>query len=177
MNYIDDIEEKRLQVLYFLSQKRGGVSSFTMENIFKQWCHWWRKDFGSDCQNLKVFQDEIILSLPLEKYKDDIRYYIKVLKKTQNVLIRLYREEINNQNSETIKEKLLECRRVHGKCLRKKLKRADLNRRYYITHNSYSKNIYRLGRYILHDKTKPKDRYCYIGSYDKMRKYIEKNLI
>ena len=72
MNYIDDIEEKRLQVLYFLSQKRGGVSSFTMENIFKQWCHWWRKDFGSDCQNLKVFQDEIILSLPLEKYKDSV---------------------------------------------------------------------------------------------------------
>lgn len=177
MKYINDIEEKRLQILYFLSQKQDKVSNFSIENIFNQWCKWWKKDFDTSYQISKIFQNEITLSLPLEKCTVDTKYYIKVLKKTQNILVRLCHEDATNHSIEAFKEKLLECRRVHGKCLRKKLKMAGLNRRYYITHNSYSKNIYKLGRYILHDKTEPKDRYCYIGSYDKMRKYIEKNLI
>lgn len=38
---ITDIEEKTLQVAYFLSRRKGGVSKFSIKNIHRQWCQWW----------------------------------------------------------------------------------------------------------------------------------------
>lgn len=182
LNKINDIEEKRLQVAYFISRRKGGVSKFSIRNIHRQWCQWWKDDFCVDGKKLQIFHDEIVLSSTAvkqgERQPNYCDYYTNVLKKAQDIMTKEYHLDLSGrQNSDIFRDKLIACRRNQGKALRKKLKKHGLNERYYITHNSYTRYICKLGRYILHDKTESKDKYCYIGSYDNMCRYIDENLI
>lgn len=182
MNEIKNIEEKSLQIAYFISRRKGGVSKFSLKNIHRQWCQWWGNDFCVEGRKLKVFHDEIVLSSAAikrgERQPNYCDYCTKVLKNAQNMMINEYHTELSGrENSDIFKDKLLECRRKHGKALRKRLKKYGLNKRYYITHNSYTRYVCKLGRYILHDRAESKDKYRYIGSYDDMCCYIVENLI
>lgn len=182
MDKIKDIEEKRLQIAYFISRCKGDMSKFNIANIHRQWCQWWASDFCVDGQNLKIFRDEIVLSSIAEKHGKEqpeyCKYYTNVLKKAQEKITKAYQPKMTErENSNLFKKRLIDCRKNHGKALRKKLKKNGLNNRYYIKHNSYTRYVCKLGRYILHDNTQSKDRYCYIGTYDEMCKYIDDNLI
>lgn len=67
MNEIKNIEEKSLQVAYFISRRKGGVSKFSIRNIHRQWSQWWKDDFCVDDKKLQIFHDEIVLSSTVVK--------------------------------------------------------------------------------------------------------------
>lgn len=179
---ITDIEEKTLQVAYFLSRRKGGVSKFSLKNIHRQWCQWWGDDFCVDGRRLKIFHNKIVLSSSAVKRGEEqpeyCKYYTEVLLNAQEKIIKAYHPKMTGrENSNLFRKRLIDCRRNHGKALRKKLKKNGLSNRYYIKHNSYTRYVCKLGRYILHDNTQSKDRYCCIGTYDEMCKYIDDNLV
>lgn len=181
LNKIKDIEEKRLQVAYFMSRNKGDVSKFSISKIYRIWCQWWSRDFTFEGEKLGIFRDEIVLSSTAAKSVKQPKccdYYTNILTKTKEIIEREYQSKLSGrENSDIFRDKLIACRRNHGKALRKKLKKNGLSDRYYISHNSYTRYICKLGRYILHDKLESKDKYCYIGTYDEMRLYIDENLI
>lgn len=179
---IRNIEEKRLQIAYFLSRKKGGVSKFKISSIYRQWCQWWKEDFCVDGQQLKMYANKTVISYQGAKHgepqPDYCQYYTQILRDVQNKIKEEYHSNLTGrQNSDIFLNKLLNHRKNNGKILRKKLKQNNLNTRYYLVNKRYDKYICKLGRYILHDSRESKDKYCCIGSYEDVLQYIDENLI
>lgn len=156
---IKDLEEKQLQLAYFLSRGNKNVEEkFSEFNICKVWLGWWKND---NAQSVARETKEKILGL----YKNADKETTKKLMK-----------ENGRKNSNKIRNKLLYLRHRHFEELTKMMKEMGLTDRYYIADKTaYGGSVTRLGRYAIYkDGQSPKEKSQYFGSYDDMRIIIEK---
>ena len=155
---IKDLEEKQLQVAYFLSRGNRSVEEkFTEFNICKVWLGWWKMD---NAQSVAKETREKILSM------------YKVSNETTKNLTK----KSGKKNSDDSKNRLLHLRRSNCGKLRHLLKEKGLDEKYYIVDKTaYGGSVTRLGRYAIYNNGQsPKEKSQYFGSFDEMKEVIEK---
>ena len=155
---IKEVEEKQLQVAYFLSRGNRSVEEkFTEFNICKVWLGWWKMD---NAQSVAKETREKILSM------------YKVSNETTKNLTK----KSGKKNSDDFKNRLLHLRRSNCGKLRHLLKEKGLDEKYYIVDKTaYGGSVTRLGRYAIYNNGQsPKEKSQYFGSFDEMKEAIEK---
>lgn len=154
---IKDLEEKQLQVAYFLSRGNRSVEEkFTEFNICKVWLGWWKMD---NVQSVAKETREKILSM------------YKVSNETTKNLTK----KSGKKNSDDFKNRLLHLRRSNCGKLRHLLKEKGLDEKYYIVDKTaYGGSATRLGRYAIYNNCQsPKEKSQYFGSFDEIKAIID----
>lgn len=137
MEEITNIEEKRLQIGYFLSRRKG-ENKFCVTNIYRQWCQWWREDF---CVNgtvqLELYNDKLVLSRKGAKLGETqpafIEYYNSVIKDVQTYLITEYdRSKTSKENADRFKKMIMKFRHKQFRKLKQQIKAVGLQDKYYV---------------------------------------------
>lgn len=179
MKKIIDIDEKRLQLGYFLSRHKGDNTKFCMANMYRQWCQWWKEDFLiNDIFQLELYDDRLVLSMRGAKLgetqPDYMEYYNNVLLDVQKYLSDKYDNKASTRvNSDRFREKLLLERKKNFKRLKNELQYRHLDKKYYVVNKTDDKHPCKLGRYVLHDKSASKHECCCIGTYETVLNYIK----
>lgn len=174
---IKNLEEKQLQLGYFLSRYRH--DKFAIHNIYRQWCQWWREDFNINGTQPVTYGEELVLSKKGarlgEEQPDIIKYYNSILVDTQKLLESQYdKKKKRMYNSDYFKKKLFKLRRANYRNLMQLLTDKNLRDKYYIADKTLHNHPCRLGHYALYKcGTSPKEKGIYFGTYDELKKDIK----
>jgi hypothetical protein len=175
---IKNLEEKQLQIGYFLSRCRN--DKFAIHNIYRQWCQWWKEDFNINGTQPVIYGEELVLSKKGarlgEEQPDIIKYYNSILVDTQKLLESQYdNKKKRTYNSDCFKDKMFKLRRANYRNLMQLLKDKNLRDKYYIADKTLHKHPCRLGIYALYKcgTSSDKAKGIYFGTYDELKKDIE----
>ena len=180
---ITDIEEKKLQLGYFISRHKGTTRKFRIRCIFNQWMKWWEDDFKIDGIKLQLYDNKIVLSAKGVKMGVEqpqfLDYYTGVLEYVNRSLLEEYNINVNGkQNSNKFKMQMFKLRKKNFEKLKTVLKCEKLEDKYYIINKTKDKHPCCLGRYVVHDKNETDNRkYCFSGTYEQVKNYIYSELV
>lgn len=182
MNKIMDIDEKTIQIAYFLARNKG-EHKFSIDRIYRQWCAWWKDDFNiNGIIQPEVYNERLILStkgaILEEKQPEFMNDYNKVLVDAQKWMIETYDNNVCGRiNSDRFKNRLLLERKKNFKRLKNAVNYVKINASdFYIINRTNEKNPCELGKYVLHSKAEDKSKYLCSGTYQEVLQYIQKNL-
>lgn len=177
---ISDSEEKKLIVAYSMARNKKHVG---LENVWRQWCIWWKEDFSVNGGTLRMYDHRFIKSKKkvrerMQSGETDIHDF----KEYDDFLVDLckwieanYDETISRKDNITIlKNRLLKYKAECGRNISILFKKSGLKEKGYRLQNQTSvKHPLLLGKYVIFYK----DRYgirefVTQGSYEQITKWI-----
>lgn len=177
---ISDLEEKKLIVAYSMARNKKHIG---LENVWRQWCVWWRDDFSVNGWALRMYDHKFVKSKT--KARERVRAgesNIQDFKKYDDFLAELcaWFEEIYDkdatikENIAILKEKLLKYKATCGNNIHTLFKKSGLKERGYRLQNQTSKkHPLLLGKYLIFYKDKYGIQKCVAqGTYEQITNWI-----
>lgn len=177
---ISDLEEKKLIVAYSMARNKKHVG---LENVWRQWCIWWKEDFTVNGGALRMYDHRFV------KSKTKVRERIKAgeaniqdFKEYDDFLARLciwfeenYNKTISRKcNIAILKDKLLKYKAECGRNVQMLFKKSGLKEKGYRLQNQTSvKHPLLLGKYLIFHKNQCGAQECVAqGTYEQITNWI-----
>lgn len=177
---ISDLEEKRLIVAYSMARDKKHVG---LENVWRQWCIWWKEDFSVNGGALRMYDHRFV------KSKTKVRERIKAgetdiydFKEYDDFLVELckwveanYDETIGRkENIVILKDQLLKHKAECSRNISILFKKSGLKEKEYKLQNQTSvKHPLLLGKYLIFHKNQYGIQECVAqGTYEQITKWI-----
>lgn len=178
MTKITDIEEKRLQIGYFLSRRKE--NRFAIETLYEQWCQWWKEDFQVDGIQMEMIEGELVLKSVDgngEIQIQTMKYHNKVLQDVAQWFRNEHRDNMPRKwNSARLRQMMITYRGKSYNRLKYTLGQKRTEKEYYLVNRTQKNKPCKLGHYVLHKKSESKNICCCSGTYEKVMDYIKKNI-
>ena len=178
MTKITDIEEKRLQIGYFLSRRKE--NRFAIETLYEQWCQWWKEDFQVDGVQMEMIEGELVLKSVDgngEIQIQTMKYHNKVLQDVAQWFRNEHRDNMPRKwNSARLRQMMITYRGKSYNRLKYTLGQKRTGKEYYLVNRAQKNQPCKLGHYVLHKKSDSKNTCCCSGTYEKVMDYIKKNI-
>lgn len=177
---ISDLEEKRLIVAYSMARTSKHIG---LENVWRQWCTWWRDDFSVNGWALRMYDHKFVKSKTKARERvrvgeidiQDFKEYDDFLAELCKWLEENYDKTISKKsNINILKDKLLKCKAECGRNIQTLFKKSGLKEKGYRLQNQTSvKHPLLLGKYlILHKDKYGIQEYVVQGTYEQITKWI-----
>ena len=176
---ISDLEEKKLIVAYSMARNKKGVG---IENVWRQWCIWWKEDFTVNGRVLKMYDHKFVRSKT--KARERVKAgesVIQDFKEHDDFLGELcvWLEEnydkttTRKENIAILKEKLLKYKTACGINIYTLFKKSGLKEKGYRLQNRTSKkHPLLLGRYLIFHKDNGVQKFVTQGTYEQITNWI-----
>lgn len=177
---ISNYKEKQWQLGYFLSRQHDEKKRFSIENIYRYWCQFWKDDFLINGAFMpEIYKNRLVLSKKGakmgEKQPEIINTFNDILTDTQKFLIEHYdSRKTERENSDDMRNQMFQYRRDNYKRLAQLLKDSGLDGQYYVSDKTSKKHPCYLGRYAIYKcGMSPKERSSYFGTFDEIKEIIQ----
>lgn len=153
---ISDLEEKKLIVAYSMARDKKRVG---LENVWRQWCIWWREDFTVNGGALRMYDHRFVKSKTKvrERMKagetniQDFKEYDDFLAELCIWVEENYDKTVGRKgNTAILKDKLLKYKAECGRNIQMLFKKSGLKEKGYRLQNQTSvKHPLLLGKYLI----------------------------
>lgn len=181
---ISDLEEKKLIVAYSMARTSKHIG---LENVWRQWCIWWRDDFSVNGGALRMYDHKFVKSKTKARERvragetdiQDFKEYDDFLAELCTWFEENYDKTISKKcNIEIFKDKLLKYKATCGNNISILFKKSGLKEQGYRLQNQTSKkHPLLLGKYLIFHKDKYGIQECVAqGRYEQMVNWINNKI-